>query len=262
MRVLFLTFISLLSFFSLPVFAGVLTVADTLVNQFDSKGRKEGVWEKRRPNGRLLYRAEYRAGELVGRTTRYDEFGRVESTIDYRDAHVAYVCLYDDRGRKQGEGLFYDRQKDSIWRYWSGDLLVRVEGWKRGVKHGVFEVYSSSGKLAERQNWKDGRLHGLQELYYASGALRMVSRVENDVPVGVTYTYFSNGLVRSSGQYKDGLREGEWKIWDIDGKLESVTTYDRGRIVGGDTSKEVSDQLDALFRNIGKIPEPEQHSPF
>lgn len=235
---------------------------DSTINRFDAQGRREGVWEKRRPNGTLLYRAEYKAGELVGKTVRYSEAGRMEATIEHADAHVAHVCLFDEQGRKQGEGSYYDRQKDGEWRYWSGSKLVRVEGWKRGVKHGVFETYSNSGQLAERQNWREGKLHGRQELYYASGALRMVSEMRDDVPVGVTHTYFSTGLVRMQGQYEDGLREGEWKVWSIDGRVESVVMYRAGKVVGEDLPARISAELDSLLQNAGRIAEPEVSSPY
>ena len=239
-----------------------LQVGDTVYNQVNAAGRRDGIWVKKRPNGTLVYRAEYRDGQPVGRTYRYGPDGRVESLIEYRDAHVAHVTHYDRRGQKQGEGLYYDREKDSTWVYWSGELKVSVENWRRGVKDGVFETYSNSGKLAERQRWKAGKLQGKQESYYATGALRMVQMMDSDVPVGKCYTYFSNGLIRLEGQYKDGQRDGKWTIYDIDGKVESVTEYRAGQEVGGDGGASVSRAIDDLLKNKGKIPEPSMEQPY
>ena len=59
------------------------------------------------------------------------------------------------------------------------------------------------------------------------------------------------------GAYLQGLKHGEWKIFDRQGKLLSVINYTYGI---ADNQDELIDQetktLDIMIKNVGRIQEP------
>jgi len=44
--------------------------------------------------------------------------------------------------------------------------------------------------------------------------------------------YHSNGLRSETGTFKNGVKHGAWKIWNEDGKLESIAHYKNGEKTG------------------------------
>lgn len=47
-----------------------------------------------------------------------------------------------------------------------------------------------------------------------------------------TYYYYSGGI-ECEGLYKDGVKDGEWRYYDADGKLKSIRNYDARNYEGG-----------------------------
>ena len=44
-------------------------------------------------------------------------------------------------------------------------------------------------------------------------------------------TYHDNGNLKSIGSLKDGKKEGEWKYYLENGKLEKIEHYEKGEII-------------------------------
>ncbi len=230
---------------------------DTVWNEYDSQGERHGFWRAYYNNGRLKYRAEFSHGRAVGRTTRYSGGGQVVSVMDYgSDGHTCQVVIYDEMGRVEGRGGYYDRRKDGKWEYFSGRRLIREEGWRRGLKHGRFVEYQDNGHKGSVGSWSNGEMDGLQEQYYGNGALRMRWKMVRGVEQGPSVTYYPNGAVRLRGQFRDGKRDGIWRFYTPRGKVEREQEYRSGELVRGDRSGEVDSMLRVLMGNKGKIPEP------
>lgn len=235
--------------------------ADTLFNQTDSKGRKQGYWKRHYRNGQVAYRAQFKNGVPVGTTRRYAASGRLEVEIQHMpDGHIDYVTYYDEKGEKMvPRAKFYDRKKDSTWNYYANGKPVRVEHWKRGVKHGEFTIYSDQGTPARRENWHNGLLQGPQDEYYGNGKLRIRWFMERDTAHGKVFTLFPNGLPRLVGVYRKGQRDSVWTVYNSLGKQEMQLTYKEGNLVGEDSiQRAMGSAFDKLLNNAGKIPEPSE----
>lgn len=233
--------------------------ADTVFNQVDAKGQRHGYWRRYYRNGQVAYRAKFSHGRPVGVTLRYAQNGLLELKQEYsaHDPHTVYVEYFDEKGQRIVRGKFYDKQKDSTWVYMAGNKKVREENWKRGRKHGVFATYSDQGHIAVKETWHNNQQHGPQEEYYGNGKLRMRLMMERDTPVGRTFTLFPNGMTRLVGQYKNGVRDSVWVLYNSFGKEEQRVEYKEGVPVGQDSLVEVQTRLlESFFRNAGRIPEP------
>jgi antitoxin component YwqK of YwqJK toxin-antitoxin module len=69
--------------------------------------------------------------------------------------------------------------------------------------------------------------------YYANGQLQADLPLDEFGQYNGTATYYNtDGIVESNGQYIHGLKTGEWKIFNTDGKLILIADYDTsGQII-------------------------------
>ncbi len=231
--------------------------ADTIWNQVDAQGRKHGYWKKNHRNSHRRYIAQFEHGKPVGVSVRYSPSGRVLSRLAFEpDGRRAHAELYDDRGRIQAKGDFYDEVKDGRWEYFNGRRSLGEENWKRGLKHGVFVVLSDLGKPVSRENWKDGRQDGLQQLYYGNGRVRMEWTMRNGFEEGKAYTFYPDGYVRLEGMYRRGNRVGQWIYRDESGRKARAVEYRNGQLVGDEVDGKLDSALVEWEKNKGRIKEP------
>lgn len=68
--------------------------------------------------------------------------------------HGPFTAYYDSK-QLFAQGNFVSGVKDGKWQYWSdAGFLLRMEQWKKGIKSGVEESYSVTGKLLETCNYR------------------------------------------------------------------------------------------------------------
>jgi antitoxin component YwqK of YwqJK toxin-antitoxin module len=69
-------------------------------NKVDSKGRKQGVWEKYYDNGNPMYKANFKDGKLTGELIRYFKNGQPSVKIIYDDnGEYGNAKLYNKNGK-------------------------------------------------------------------------------------------------------------------------------------------------------------------
>jgi len=74
---------------------------------------------------------------------------------------------------------------------------------KAGVRDGPFvSWYRRTGIIGSKKTYRHGEFSG------------------------VGTNYHPNGKKLSEGKYVDGVRDGEWRLWDEHGTLEAIQTYD------------------------------------
>jgi len=49
---------------------------------------------------------------------------------------------------------------------------------------------------------------------------------------GAFVYYYKKGAKKSTGNYTNNLKEGEWNLWNEDGRLEGVKHYRKGKMIG------------------------------
>ena len=64
--------------------------------------------------------------------------------------------------------------------------------------------------------------------YYPNGQLRekIPTKHGGRVMEGTGRTYYEDGRIQSEGTYQNGLKQGEWKYYDEQGRLTGTRTYD------------------------------------
>jgi antitoxin component YwqK of YwqJK toxin-antitoxin module len=235
--------------------------ADTIFNNVDRQGRKQGFWRKHHPNGKVAYNAFFVNNYVRGDLVRYHDNGKKMAVIQYFDGtQPAYAKLYSPEGALIAEGIYIQNGvKFKTWKYFlEGKMTIQENYDSIGRRHGEQLNFYPNGKIFERRTF----MHGLQVgLYQQIG--------ENEQPIlemmykdgkanGKARYYYNSNQIRIDGQYADGVRDGEWTFYDIHGHLERRATYVNG--VASDQDK--IDEYQSVFlkqmeQDKGRYEEPE-----
>lgn len=249
------TFLALLL---LPFFSFAQT--DTVFNQLDINGLKQGSWQKKYPNGKLAYHAQFVDDKPLGLLVRYHENGHKMAVIDYFDDGTAFAQLFSPQGALIAEGYYRgENAKHGAWKYYRSGKLVMDEQYENGLLHGASQLYYPDGKVYERKRYKNGKEAGVYEQLDVRGSLVFEMMFENGAQNGGVRYYYDNNRIRISGRYENGVRVGEWTFFDPDGKVERKTTYINGVAADKDeVDKKNSDYLKQMEAQRGQFIEPEE----
>jgi antitoxin component YwqK of YwqJK toxin-antitoxin module len=225
----FILIIALL--FSTQVFAQPAAEAP---NKLDAKGKKDGVWVEKYKNGKKKFEGTFNHGVPAGQFKHYDEKnGKLEAQLNYYpDGNKAAAFLYYANGVVMAQGLYNDKKKDSLWRYYAQDsVLVSQEFYRMGVKHGEWKLYYRNGINSSLETFNNGKKEGAVAEWFDSGKVKSEGTFKNGKQEGFYTTYFPNGVASTLGNYKNGLKNGEWIYNGYLGKQEKKEIYQNGILV-------------------------------
>ncbi len=89
--------------------------------------------------------------------------------------------------------------------------------------------------------------------FFKNLALKEESLIGKKLRQGPFLTYHDNGRIYKSGNYVNGLKEGEWKEYDKYGKLLKILTYKKGKIDRRSTPDQIKEY--ATFYDNGRLKE-------
>lgn len=208
-------------------------------------GTKDGAWREFYPDGALKAEGSYQEGKKTGNWTYYHPNGNKEQAGQYN---------------KQGAPA-------GTWRwYFENGNLRKEESYLNGKLDGLFEEFDETGNLLSAGEYLDGNEDGpwilsLGDFCY-KGTFRDGQRtglwtghylVDNgtgkdsipafrggfieDLQDGKHTLWWDNGKVREEGEYIMGKKEGNWMLYNYDGTLFLIITYQGGTEVRYDGVK-------------------------
>ncbi len=120
-------------------------MADTLINQTDSQGRKQGPWEEHGKS--FIEKGHYVDGLRQGLWKSYykDGWGRI---------------------KLHSEGDYADGLREGLWKWYDkdGDGLVWISGegtYHNNLRQGVWKSYYWQGTIESEFHYKDDKMHGI-----------------------------------------------------------------------------------------------------
>ena len=230
------------------------------VNQVDAQGRKQGFWQKKQTDGKLVYQGNFKDDQPVGEWKRYHQNGVVKAVINYpAGSDTASVKLFDTVGNKVGEGYYAGKEKAGHWTYFEKQQLVSEDNYAHGKKNGFSRNYYPTGELFVEVNYVDGVQEGVYKACYQSGSPYFECQMKADKRDGYCQIFYPNGELETEAFYVAGLRDGDWKYYDEQGNYQYTLSYRNGLI----RNQAVLDSLeqvrfDELNRNRHKIIDPEK----
>jgi antitoxin component YwqK of YwqJK toxin-antitoxin module len=241
-------------------FQVAISQTDTAFNQVDTKGLKQGYWKKYYPNGKLMYRGQFKDNNPIGEMHRYYESGGLQAFILFNnDGESAKAKLFYEDGKLSAEGNYYQMQKDSLWKYYSyyTSALVSDEFYVKGKKNGIHRSYYENGQVSEETEWLNDYKEGKWIQYFPDGSIKMKTNYSFNMVNGRYYFYYTNHIIMILGNFVDNKRHGPWAFYDENGKEKYIIEYEYGRALNDDKILESDeDYFKAIEENIGKFEEP------
>lgn len=246
----FLTLISLFSF-SQDEFEGYIVKKENLTK------RDNQYWDSHKTRIQAsgkYYKDEYgETTEKHGEWKYYDKDEKIEEERNYyKDMLHGKVVLYYPNGKLKQEGYFYLDRQDSIYREWSETGVLMVEGtykmnkpvgeWKYAYRDGHpksveesregmnYMISFWSADTLHTQTIKDG--NGVMRTFYTTGNIKEFYTYKNGLKDGKFEEWSIYGYLTLEGEFKNGLKEGEWKYAYYTGDTEKISHYKDDKLDG------------------------------
>ncbi|HKJ41417.1 MAG TPA: toxin-antitoxin system YwqK family antitoxin [Sunxiuqinia sp.] len=246
-----------LAFFILISLTGF---AQSKNNQFDSQGRKQGLWEKRLPNGNLIYQGTFKNDKPVGEFKRYHANGIIKAKLIYTEGSDTIAAeLFDSKGKLMAKGHYIGHTKDGHWKYYKQGQLISEENYDQGVKNGVSKTYYPTGELFEETHWKNNQKSGIYRAFFKTGKPYMECQMTDGKRNGTCKVYYENGQLELDGYYWMGLRDSNWIYTKDNGEYAYTLTYNKGSLQNPEVRDSVQAlQMNDLEKKKGTLVDPEK----
>ena len=205
------------------------------VNGLDENGKKHGAWRKMDANGKPVYEGTFHHDEPTGPFTYYHPNGKIKAqSFFWNHGTQCRSTLFAENGTKEAQGLYLNKEKDSVWVFFDADgKLIARESYKAGKKHGQNITYNPiSGKPTEERSFRDGKKHGPWITYFDSGKPRITGLYRNGELDSAFRVQFPSGSPQLEGFYKNATKDGNWISYHETGKIKTVETFKEGKAIG------------------------------
>ena len=148
-----------------------------------------------------------------------------------------------------------------MWQFYSefiNEYMVSEEIYSGNLRNGRSVKLYPDGTIAEKLNFANDTAQGEWIKYYSNSVICLKSTLCNGKINGKFEAWFENGTLQFSGEYRSDKREGTWFIYEKDGTLTYKLKYTGGVTNDRQMDIDISDYLDSLEENKGKIPDPEK----
>ncbi|RSK40546.1 toxin-antitoxin system YwqK family antitoxin [Mangrovimonas spongiae] len=210
-------------------------IAQEKVNQFDTNGKRHGVWKKNYKNTNVLrYEGEFNHGKETGTFKFYKNVNNKPSLTATRtfneNNNIAEVTFFASNGKIISQGNMLGKKYIGIWKYFhnNSNQVMTIENYNNdGKLEGESIVYYLNGQIAEKSHFKDGKLHGQSLWYDEDGTLIKEYNYINDELYGKANFYGPEGKLKLKGQYKNNRRDGVWTYYKKNGEIEKEEDFTR-----------------------------------
>jgi uncharacterized protein len=240
------------------------------INRKNNSGKKHGLWMYFYESGNVQKTEEWRNGELNGFVKEFEENGNLRSVAKYFNGEQIfdaeelkqYDIKYDyyESGRIKIMGSYRNNQPDGVRREYNeqGKIIkgyifrsgiMTAEGVidEKGNKQGPFKEYFENGNVMAEGKYTDSKKIGYWKFYYQDGTLEQEGNFNSKgKQIGEWVWYYDNGNSMRKENFEEGLSEGSYYEFDINGKTIVQGEYFDGEETGkwfweiGDTREEGS----------------------
>ena len=215
-------------------------------NLTDSEGYRHGLWIRVYDDGALYYRGLFEHGIPMGEWWFFRPDGSVLSKMDqHPDSSTTRAFMFDTKGNMVATGdylnprlrlkaeVLEDRPeppvKDGKWSlYNSKGRLASVVHYRKGIKHGLEETYSTYGRVLSTGNHVEGQKDGPWKRFTDTGNLEELLTYKNGVLHGPAQAANRRGMPVSNGAYYEGKQDGTWTYYMDDGTLQEINVFEEG----------------------------------
>jgi antitoxin component YwqK of YwqJK toxin-antitoxin module len=218
--------------------------------------RKQGLWKRYWPSGKLRNEINYASGKPEGEYKLYYDNGKLEEHGNWsNNKNIGDFKRYHTNGNPQQQFYFDGKGKrNGMQKYYhdNGKLALEVNV-VNGAESGICKRYDHNGQVVEEKTFengvvKQGSIRRTKPLTSPTitndpydKSIGKESKVTEDKtnkalsfkPNGFNVLYDKNGNVTQSGEFQQGrLYDGKWYRYNSDGLLIRIEIYKGGRYIG------------------------------
>ena len=209
MKKIFLFFIILFSYF----------ITNAQKNQFDSNGKRDGIWIKRFKNGNIRYQGKFNHGKEVG-LFKYFSLESTKNPIILKKFNpnddIASVRFFTTTGRILSRGKMKGKNRIGKWIYYhkDGKSTLQEENYLNGKLDGKYTTYFINKKPTIETYYKNGLLNGSYKRYAIKGHVYQDLHYKNGVLNGKAIYYDRlNGDLIKKGHFLNDIKTGLWEFY-------------------------------------------------
>ena len=206
-----------------------------VLEYFYRNGKKNGLRKNYEPKEKFLVSTENYVDDVKqGVTKTYYKNGMEKQAVPYKD------------GREEGQGFEYDTTGViiTLMEYKAG-FIKRQERINRhdknGMKVGMWKEFYENGNLKNECTYLNDVRNGYLKEYNIKGELQNTTKYVNGklienapelAKLDVKNSYYEGGIIKSTGTYNNGVPEGAFREFSIDGKITGSKIYKDGILMG------------------------------
>ncbi|MCF6308085.1 MAG: hypothetical protein L3J09_09035 [Flavobacteriaceae bacterium] len=205
------------------------------INQFDSQGKRQGVWERKyEKSDQIRYSGQFNHGKEIGVFKYYckDCLSKPSVIKTFNDQdNSAFVKYLTKKGKVISEGKMIGKNRIDEWIYYhkNSNVIMTKEYYKNGKLDGQKITYYLTNKIAEEVIYENGIKQGKNNYYSPTGVLLKKLLYKNDELHGPVTYYDGSGNITLEGNYKEGKKHGIWKTYK-NGKFIKEEVFPKPRV--------------------------------
>ncbi|MGC1631833.1 MAG: toxin-antitoxin system YwqK family antitoxin [Gelidibacter sp.] len=197
-------------------------LAQDVINQLDSKGKRHGLWRKDFDNTtQPRYEGVFEHGKEVGLFKFYKMDGKksvLSATREFSvDNNNIIVKFYSSKGKLISEGQMVGKLFIGKWVYYhnkTNGILIVEHYNDHGQLDGERLVYYPKGQLAEQAIYENGKQNGNSKVFSENGVLIKDFLYKDDMLDGMAKYYNAAGQLLAEGVYRNDKKHGIWKYYE------------------------------------------------
>jgi antitoxin component YwqK of YwqJK toxin-antitoxin module len=231
------------------------------LNLTDSKGLKQGSWEKRFPNGKIMYSGSFKDNKPVGEWKRYHESGGLKAILQYNETNDSVKArLFETSTLPVAAGMYVKEKKEGLWIYYTEKVKVAEEHFVNGMKNGLCRKFYPNGELLEESVWKNNQKEGKYQAFFLSGKPYLQCMYQNDQRNGRCFSYFPSAMTEVESYYTDDLPSGTWKYLNENGDTRFTLQYEKGILKNPEVLINMNTkELENLEKQRASLTDPEKY---
>ncbi|WP_347922327.1 toxin-antitoxin system YwqK family antitoxin [Pontimicrobium sp. SW4] len=202
------------------------------VNQFDSEGKRHGIWKKNfEGTNQIRYQGTFDHGKEVGEFKFYKLVKKksvlTATKMFNTNDDTAEVKFLASNGKVISEGIMKGKLYIGKWVYYhnKSDKIMTLENYNdNGELEGEKLVYYKEGTVAERANFVAGKQHGKSLWYSVKDVILKEFMYDKGELHGIAKYYSPKAELLAEGRYERGKKVGVWKYYE-EGKLTKETNF-------------------------------------
>ncbi len=211
-------------------------------NQLNTKGKRTGTWtvlydknwkETNNKDSAFYYRIiTYDHGKPVGAVKDYYLNGNLqwqgklvsENPDIYADGMVTF---FNESGAKTSEGLMQGNKKNGPWREWYADGTFAKGYYKNNQLDGNWTFYYKNGNKNREGRLSEGKVDSAWTYFYENGKKSGHGMILDKKKEGTWQEWYTDGT-SAKGEYKNDLKQGNWVLYQTNGKIQANGNFTNG----------------------------------